>query len=218
MRIILLGPPGAGKGTQADILSKHYKIPHISTGDILREQVKDNTELGQEAKGYMQKGELVPDNIVIKMVIKRIENEDAKRGFILDGFPRNVNQAKELDRELSSSHKEIDLAVYLETSERVIVDRLAGRRICKDCQAVYHIKNMPPEKDGICDRCGGKLYQREDDRPQTIRNRLKVYKNEIQTLMDYYKDSNKLYIVSGDLSAKALFNRLIKVFSEKGIR
>ena len=218
MRIILLGPPGAGKGTQADILSKHYKIPHISTGDILREQVKDNTELGQEAKGYMQKGELVPDNIVIKMVIKRIENEDAKRGFILDGFPRNVNQAKELDRELSSSHKEIDLAVYLETSERVIVDRLAGRRICKDCQAVYHIKNMPPEKDGICDRCGGKLYQREDDRPQTIRNRLKVYKKEIQTLMDYYKDSNKLYIVSGDLSAKALFNRLIKVFSEKGIR
>ncbi|HDM37878.1 MAG TPA: adenylate kinase [Candidatus Omnitrophica bacterium] len=218
MWIILLGPPGAGKGTQADILSKHYKIPHISTGDILRKQVKDNTELGQEAKKYMQVGELVPDDIVIKMVIKRIEERDAERGFILDGFPRNVNQAKELDRRLSSSHKEIDLAVYLETSEEVIVDRLAGRRICKDCQAVYHIKNMPPKKDGICDRCGGKLYQREDDKPQTIRNRLKVYKNEIQTLLDYYKDSNKLYIVSGDLSAKALFNKLIKVFSEKGIR
>jgi len=218
MRIILLGPPGAGKGTQADILSKHYKIPHISSGDILRKEVKDNTELGQEAKRYMEKGELVPDDIVIEMVIKRIENEDAKKGFILDGFPRNVNQAKELDKELSSAHKEIDLTVYLETSEEVIIDRLAGRRICKNCQAVYHIKNMPPEKDDICDRCGGRLYQRKDDKPQTIRNRLKIYRNEIQALMDYYKDSNKLYIVSGDLSAKALFDKLIKIFSEKGIR
>jgi len=218
MRIILLGPPGAGKGTQADILQKHYKTAHISTGDILREQVKENTDLGIKAKEYMDKGELVPDSIVIKMVIDRIGKEDTGRGFILDGFPRNVNQAEELDKKLKENNKEIDLAVYLKTSEDVIIKRLSGRRICKSCQAVYHIINMPPKKEGICDKCGGPLYQREDDRLKTIKNRLKVYKEESAELIDYYRDIDKLYVISGDLEAQALFNKLTEVFGKKGIK
>jgi adenylate kinase len=208
MRIILLGPPGAGKGTQADILSKHYNIPHISTGDILREQVKEKEDLGIKAKEYMQKGELVPDEIVIKMVMIRLSKPDAERGFMLDGFPRNLHQAKELNKQLEENDKEIDLAVYLETSEGIIIERLSGRRICKNCQAVYHNKNMPPKKEGVCDKCGGELYQREDDKLETIKNRLKVYNQEAEELIDYYKEKDKLYVVSGDLSAEALFNKL----------
>lgn len=215
MRIILLGPPGAGKGTQADILSRHYNILHLATGDLLREEVKRNTNLGQQAKEYMHKGELVPDNIVIDMVINRLEIQDAESGFILDGFPRNVNQAKELDKKLKESNKEIDLAIYLETSEDVIVKRLSGRRICKNCQAVYHIINIPPKIENVCDKCQGELYQREDDKPQTIKNRLKVYKKETSALIGYYKDIDKLYLTSGDLEAQTLFNNLSKVFAVK---
>ena len=218
MRIILLGPPGAGKGTQADILQKHYKALHISTGDILREQVKENTDLGIKAKEYMDKGELVPDSVVIKMVIDRIGKEDTGRGFILDGFPRNVNQAEELDKKLKENNKEIDIAVYLKTSEDIIIKRLSGRRICKSCQAVYHIINMPPKKEGICDKCGGSLYQREDDRLKTIKNRLKVYKEESAELIDYYRDVDKLYVISGDLEAQVLFSELTGGFDEKGIK
>lgn len=218
MRLILLGPPGAGKGTQAHILSGYYNIPHISVGDILREQVKENTDLGNKAKKYMEKGELVPDSIVINMVIERVQRLDAGSGFILDGFPRNVNQAEELDKVLKSNSKEIDLTIYLKTSEDVIIQRLSGRRICKNCQAVYHIKNMPPKEDGICDKCGDELYQREDDKPETIKKRLKVYQQESQGIIDYYKNTNKLYVISGDLSAEALFDKLKEVFTKKGIK
>jgi adenylate kinase len=218
MRLILLGPPGAGKGTQANILSRRYHIPHISTGDILREQVKEGTDLGKKAKNYMDKGELVPDNLVIKMVIERLEQKDAQRGFILDGFPRNVNQAKELDGELKKKDKDIDLAIYLKTSENIIIKRLSGRRICKQCQAVYHITNMPPKKEGICDKCQGKLYQREDDKPQTVKNRLRVYQEETSDLIDYYRNEDKLYVTSGNLDADALYEKLVEVFKNKEIQ
>lgn len=217
MRIILLGPPGAGKGTQANILSERYSIPHIAAGDLLRKEVKDKTDLGLEAESYMQKGELVPDEIVIKIIIKRLKESDTGKGFILDGFPRNVAQAEELEERLRESKKEIDLVIYLETSEDIIIKRLSGRRICSNCQAVYHAVNMPSKVEGICDKCQGKLYQRVDDKPETIKNRLKVYHQETTALIDYYKNINDLRVVSGDLDAKALFDNLTAIFNEKKI-
>ncbi|MCK5306196.1 MAG: adenylate kinase [Candidatus Omnitrophica bacterium] len=215
MRIILLGPPGAGKGTQADILSDHYNIAHIATGDLLREEVDNDTALGQKAKEYMRKGELVPDSLVIKMVLKRLENPDTKNGFILDGFPRNINQARELSAGLKDKKIEIDLTVYLETSEEVIIKRLSGRRICRSCRAVYHIVNVPPKVEGVCDRCGGELYQRVDDNSQTIKKRLMVYEQETASLIDFYKGLDKLYVASGDIDAQQLFHNLTEVFGKK---
>lgn len=217
MRLVLLGPPGAGKGTQAEILSEHYGILHIATGDLLREEVKNSTELGRQAQGYMNKGELVPDEIVIRMVLNRLDSDEAEKGFILDGFPRNVNQAKELDNKLKDIDKELDIVVYLETAEDVIVERLSGRRICKNCGAVYHVKNRPPRKEGVCDKCGGELYQRQDDEPETIKNRLQVYRKQTESLIDYYRDQGRLSVVSGDIDAQELFNGLKELFKQKSI-
>ena len=214
MRLILLGPPGAGKGTQSIVLSKKYNIPHISTGDILRESVKKSLPLGVKAKSYMDKGELVPDEIVTGIVVERLKDADTKRGYILDGFPRTVKQAEDLDAALKSSGSSIDMAVYFDTSEAVAIERLSGRRVCKGCGFNYHVKNIPPKKDGVCDKCGGELFQRPDDKEDTVRNRLKVYEAQTKPLIEYYTKKGIIKKVSGDLGVDGLFKVLSKVFRD----
>lgn len=217
MRLILLGPPGAGKGTQAHILSNHFAIPHISTGDLLREAIKLNKPVGNRAKSFMEKGELVPDEIVVEIVTDRIREKDAAYGFILDGFPRTVAQAEALDKSLIGLKIKIDLAIYLETSEKIVIARLSGRRVCRNCAFNYHLKNMPPKKTNICDKCGGELYQRPDDGEQTVKNRLNVYERQTASLIDYYRRKGMLEKVSGDLEAGELFTTLKKLFANLGI-
>ncbi len=192
MRLILLGPPGVGKGTQAVELSKELSIPHISTGDILREAVKNRTETGLNAKQYMDKGELVPDQIVIELVKDRISGQDCEKGFLLDGFPRTVVQATALDSELSAINQPIDNVIQLYADENEIVIRLTGRRMCPVCSKLYHIKYMPPRVEGICDVDNEKLIQRTDDQEATVRNRLKVYDAKTKDLIDYYNDKGLL--------------------------
>ena len=211
MNLVLLGPPGAGKGTQAKVLSKEFKSLHVSTGDMLRDAVKNETEVGKVAKGYMDKGELVPDNVVIDIVKERISKDDAKNGFMLDGFPRTDEQAIKLDEALTSAGKKLDLVLYFKTSKEISISRLSGRRVCPACGAIFHIKNMPPKKDGTCDRCGAKLIQRDDDKEDTIRRRLVVYENDTKSLIKYYIDKGILKKVSGDLDVAELFDK-IKVF------
>ena len=204
MNVIFLGPPGAGKGTQAKLLSEKYHIPHISTGDLLREVASHNgSTLGQEVKRIMQGGKLVPDQMVIRLVAERLKGEDAKRGFILDGFPRNEAQARGLDQVLERQHCRIDLVVYFETSLPTILSRLSGRRVCRECGANYHVRNIPPKKEGRCDLCGGELYQREDDQEETVRKRLQVYHQETTPLIEYYRSQGRLQGISGDLSLSA---------------
>lgn len=208
MKLILFGPPGAGKGTQAKLLIEKFKLPHISTGDILRGEVKNNTELGRQAKGYMESGKLVPDTLVTEMVKKRMQGPDLKNGFILDGYPRTESQAKSLDEILAGG---IDKAIYLATSEKVVVQRLTGRRVCPKCGTNYHLINMPPKKDMICDQCHVDLFQRPDDNEATVRNRLNVYLKESSGVLDYYRKQGKLEDVSGDLGSEKVF----KIVSEK---
>lgn len=209
MRIILLGPPGAGKGTQAKALAHRLNLPHISTGDLLRQNVSSGTELGKQAKDFMNKGTLVPDDLVTRILIQRIEQPDIKAGFILDGYPRNINQAKALDDMLSGRNMGIDVVVYLDTSEPVIIQRLSGRLVCSLCGANFHIKNMPPKKDMICDNCGGRLYQRSDDNEETIKKRLEVYLEETSGLIQYYEARQKLYRISADEEAEIVLNNII---------
>lgn len=217
MRLILLGPPGAGKGTQADVLSSKFKIPHISTGDILREAVREGSQIGKSAKSFMDRGELVPDDIVIKIVVERFTKKDSAGGFILDGFPRTKRQAEDLDKALNSKDISIDRVLYFKTSPETIISRLSGRRICPKCNAIYHIKNNPPQKDNFCDKCGAKLYQREDDKEETIKKRLKVYEKTEEELIDYYKNRGILKEVSGDLGVEKLFRSLIDSFKKDGL-
>ena len=198
MRIILLGPPGAGKGTQSKRLAEELSLPHISTGDILRQNVKDSTPLGRQAKDFMDKGLLVPDELVADMLSKRFNEPDVKIGFILDGYPRNISQAKTLEDMLKEKKMEIGLVVYLDTSDTVIIQRLTGRLVCEKCGMNFHVKNMPPKTKGICDNCGGALYQRSDDREATVRRRLNVYKNEVSSLIKYYEEKKKLHRLSAD--------------------
>ncbi|MFA5145774.1 MAG: adenylate kinase [Candidatus Omnitrophota bacterium] len=214
MNIILLGPPGAGKGTQAGVLSKTYRLPHISTGDILREAVKHGSELGRKAKTFMDKGELVPDEVVTGIVAERLKEPDTRSGFMLDGFPRTLRQAQDLDGALSANRMGLDLVLYFETSPDVAIDRLTGRRVCKKCGFNFHIRNIPPKQAGICDHCGGELMQRPDDKEETVRNRLKVYEDQTKPLVDYYMKQKKLKRVSGDLGVDALFKVLSKTFAE----
>ena len=210
MRIILLGPPGVGKGTQAETLAKHLNMIHICSGNLLRQAVNEGKELGRKAKSFMDKGELVPDYLVSQLILERIGQADAKHGFILDGYPRNINQATELDRVLSNNQDKIDWVIYLDASQEVIIQRLTGRRICSGCQAVFHIKNMPPKKEGICDYCGGKLYQRADDNEQTIKNRLKVYQQSTSSLIDYYRKQNKLMHIIANEEADVVLNKMLE--------
>ena len=198
MNLLLVGAPGAGKGTQATVISKKYLIPHISTGEILRNNIKEGSALGKEAKAYVESGQLVPDELVIKMVTERIMGPDCTQGFILDGFPRNYKQAEALTACLKKRGKEIDTALNFDASEQVIIDRLTGRRICSQCEAIFHIRNMPPRVDGICDLCSGKLVQRKDDQEDTIRNRLKVYRESAQPLLDYYEEQGLLVTIPAD--------------------
>lgn len=214
MRLILLGPPGAGKGTQALVLSQNYNIPHISTGDILREAVKNGLPLGVKAKSFMERGELVPDEIVTGIVVERLKRGDVKKGFILDGFPRTLKQAMDLESALKKESISIDMALYFETSPKVAIERLSGRRVCKVCGYNYHVKNIPPKREGICDKCGGELFQRPDDKEETVRNRLKIYEEQTKPLVDYYTKKGVLKKVSGDLGVDELFKVLSKIFSD----
>ena len=214
MRIVLLGPPGAGKGTQSVVLSKEYKLPHISTGDILRESVKAVQPLGLKAKEYMDKGELVPDEVVTGIVAQRLKAPDTRNGYILDGFPRTLKQAEDLDRELKKMNSGIDIVLYFATSTAVAIERLTGRRVCRSCGFNYHVKNIPPKKEGICDKCRGELFQRPDDKEDTVRNRLKVYEDQTKPLIDYYSKKGILKTVSGDMGVDELFKVLSKIFKD----
>jgi adenylate kinase len=215
MKLVLLGPPGAGKGTQSVVLSKTYSIPHISTGDILRESVKSGQPLGLKAKSFMDKGELVPDDVVVGIVVDRLKKDDTKKGYILDGFPRTVRQAEELDKALKAIPSSIDMVLYFETSAKTAIERLTGRRVCKACGFNYHVKNIPPRKAGICDKCGGELIQRPDDTEATVLNRLKVYEAQTKPLIDYYTRSGALSKVSGDLGVNELNKVLSELFAAK---
>lgn len=214
MKLILLGPPGAGKGTQSVELAKSYSVPHISTGDILRESVKAGLPLGLKAKSFMDKGELVPDEVVIGIVAERLKNPDTKKGFILDGFPRTVKQAIGLDEALETIKSGVDMVVYFQTSSAVAIERLTGRRVCKSCGFNYHVKNMPPKVANVCDKCGAQLYQRPDDNEATVLNRLKVYEEQTKPLVDYYAKQGILKKVSGDLGVRELFKVLAQIFAE----
>lgn len=198
MVILFLGAPGAGKGTQAALISKKLGIPHISTGDIFREAVSLGTELGKKAKEYMDRGELVPDEIVIGIVKERISQDDCKNGFVLDGFPRTVAQAEALDAVLQEMGMKIDHVFNVEVSEDEVVRRLTGRRTCKSCGAVYHVEFNPPKEQGACDSCGSELYQRDDDREETVRNRMRVYQEKTAPLIDYYSGKGVLRNIMGE--------------------
>ncbi|MEJ5299923.1 MAG: adenylate kinase [Thermodesulforhabdaceae bacterium] len=211
MNIILLGPPGAGKGTQAKRLIERYGIPQISTGDMLRAAVAEKTPLGLEAKKYMDAGQLVPDSVVIGLVKERIQKDDCKKGYMLDGFPRNVSQAETLDKMLSELGQKIDHVVCIEVPEDELVQRLTGRRTCRQCGAGYHVMFDPPKKDGVCDKCGGELYQRDDDNVQTVTSRLKVYKDQTEPLIAYYEKQGKLRRINGLGSIDEIFNRIVAV-------
>jgi adenylate kinase len=213
MNIILLGPPGAGKGTQAKMLIDEYEIPQISTGDILRAAVKEGTPLGKEAKSYMDKGELVPDSVVIGIVEERIQEPDCKKGYMLDGFPRTVPQAEALDEMLSKLGAQIDHVVSIEVANEELVKRLTGRRTCRECGAGYHVMFDPPKVEGICDKCGGELYQRDDDNEETVSSRLNVYESQTLPLIDYYKAKEKIRPIDGVGDIKEIFERITGVLS-----
>jgi len=211
MRLVLLGPPGAGKGTQAVMLSEKLGFLHLSTGDILRANVKKGTDIGKKAQSFMVKGELVPDDMVIEMMLDEIRSSDRNKGFILDGFPRTVYQANKLDSELLKLNLSIDLVAYFKTSIDTVIFRLTGRRLCKECGANYHIVNMPPKKENVCDKCGGELYKRKDDIEETIKKRLEVYNDQTKEVIEHYKKKNILKELSGDLDAGKVFKELAGV-------
>ncbi len=213
MNIILLGPPGAGKGTQAKMLVEQYKIPQISTGDILRAAVKEGTSLGKEAKSYMDKGALVPDSVVIGIVQERIQEPDCENGYMLDGFPRTVPQAEALDGMLHHISSQIDHVVSIEVANEELVKRLTGRRTCRDCGAGFHVMFDPPKQEGICDQCGGELYQRDDDNVETVTSRLDVYESQTLPLIDYYKKQGKVRPIDGVGEIKKIFGRITEVLS-----
>ncbi|MEU8758140.1 adenylate kinase [Streptomyces sp. NPDC048659] len=210
MRIVLVGPPGAGKGTQAAFLAKNLDIPHISTGDLFRANISQGTPLGVEAQSYMKAGQLVPDSVTIGMAKDRMEQADAANGFLLDGFPRNVAQAEALDEILKADHVQLDAVLDLEVPEDEVVKRIAGRRICRnDSSHVFHVTYHAPKAEGVCDTCGGELYQREDDTEETVRKRLSVYHTETEPIIDYYRAQNLVVTISAlgkvdDVTARAM--------------
>ncbi len=211
MRLVLLGAPGAGKGTQAKMLIEKYGIPQISTGDILRKAVADGTPLGKEAKVIMDKGDLVTDEIVIGLVRERLAQDDCKNGYILDGFPRTTPQAEELDNVLTAMNSPLDVALSVDVDMGDLMKRLTGRRTCKGCQQMYNLHFSPPQKDGVCDKCSGELYQRDDDQEATIKNRLEVYEKSTAPLIDYYGKKNILKSVEGVGSIDDIFNKICSV-------
>lgn len=214
LRTILLGPPGAGKGTQAVKIVEKYGIPHISTGDIFRENIKKGTELGKKAQEYMNKGELVPDDLVIAIATARLLEDDCKNGFLLDGFPRTVYQAEKLDEFLEAHNSKIDKVVDISVGKEELMIRLTGRRVCKKCGASYHIVNIPPKKEGVCDICGGPLIQRDDDNAETAANRIEVYEEQTRPLVDYYKKEGNLVLIDGTTGLENVFADIVRALGE----
>ena len=202
MNIIMLGAPGAGKGTIASQMEERYNLPHISTGDIFRANIKEGTELGNLAKSYIDKGALVPDDVTINMTVDRLSKDDCKDGFILDGFPRTNAQAIGLDEAFSKSDRKIDLVILVDATDKQITERLSGRRVCDKCGESYHLVNLPPKKDGICDKCGGNLVHRKDDTEEVVADRLKTYHEQTQPLIDYYKEKKILKRVPGFINSQ----------------
>jgi adenylate kinases len=215
MKIIMLGAPGAGKGSQASRIAKEYQLPHISTGDIFRANLKEETELGKRAKSFMDKGELVPDDITIAMLLDRIHKEDCKNGYILDGFPRTIPQAEALKEALAKKDEKIDLALDVEASDELIIKRMAGRRTCPACGAIYHIVTLPPKTEGICDRCGADLIQRKDDNEETVKNRLKIYHEVTEPLISYYKKEGILEEIDGAEELDKVFEKVKRIIHER---
>ena len=211
MKIIMLGAPGAGKGTQAKKIAAKYQIPHISTGDIFRANIKNGTELGNKAKEYMEKGLLVPDELTCDLVVDRIGQEDCKNGYVLDGFPRTIPQAEALKAALEKRGEKMDFAIDVDVPDENIVRRMSGRRACLGCGSTYHMEHIPPKMEGICDVCGGKLVLRDDDAPETVQNRLKVYHEQTQPLLDFYGKEGILKTVDGTLEMEAVFEKITEI-------
>lgn len=211
MKIIMLGAPGAGKGTQAKKIAGKYSIPHISTGDIFRANIKNGTELGKKAKTYMDQGLLVPDELVVDLVVDRVQQSDCSNGYVLDGFPRTIPQAESLDEALEKLGSKVDFAINVEVPDENIVRRMSGRRACVACGATYHIVHIPPKKEGICDNCGKELILRDDDKPETVTKRLKVYHEQTQPLIDYYTNKKILAEVDGTKDMEEVFGDIVKI-------
>ena len=211
MKIIMLGAPGAGKGTQAKQIADKYSIPHISTGDIFRANIKNGTELGKKAKQYMDQGALVPDELTCDLAMDRIQQDDCKNGFVLDGFPRTIHQAEALDAALGKINEKMDYAIDVDVPDENIVNRMSGRRACLNCGATYHLISIPPKVEGICDRCGSEIVLREDDKPETVQKRLKVYHEQTQPLIDYYKNQGILKSVDGTQPMDEVFKAIVTI-------
>jgi adenylate kinase len=214
LRVVLLGPPGAGKGTQAKLLREKFEACQVSTGDILRKAVADQSPLGKEASEYIHRGALVPDSLIVKLVAERLKEKDCENGFILDGFPRTIPQAQSLDEILKKRGLALDSVLSVQVPPRVIVERLAGRRTCKNCGALYHQDFDPPQKNGVCDRCGGELFQRDDDREETISARLKVYETQTAPLIGYYRERGLLREIDGVGKVEDIRKRLINALGD----
>lgn len=211
MKIIMLGAPGAGKGTQAKRIAEKYNIPHISTGDIFRANIKNGTELGKKAKTYMDQGLLVPDELVVDLVVDRVAQDDAKNGYVLDGFPRTIPQAEALDAALEKINDKVDYAIDVDVPDSNIIDRMSGRRACVGCGGTYHIVYNPTKAEGVCDACGGQLILRDDDKPETVENRLNVYHDQTQPLIDYYTKKSILKSVDGTKGMNEVFENIVKI-------
>jgi len=214
VRVIFLGPPGAGKGTQAKLLAQEWRVPQVATGEMLRESVKAGTPLGREAARIMESGALVPDEVMVGLIADRLRQPDAVRGFILDGFPRTIAQAEALDKLLKDLGQSLDAVVYFDVPEAELLRRLTGRRLCRQCQTAYHVVSAPPARPGVCDRCGGELYQRDDDSETTVRHRLEVYARQTAPLLDYYRGRGVLSSVKGDGDMATISAAIRKAVSE----
>lgn len=208
MRLILLGPPGAGKGTQASSIVAEYGITHISTGDIFRHNIKNETELGKKVKSYLDKGQLVPDEVTIDLVWDRLSKDDCKKGFLLDGFPRTINQAEALQKGLEERGLKLDKVINIDVDKNILVERLSGRRVCKNCGETYHVDNKPTLKDGVCDKCSGEVIQRADDNEKTVLDRIEVYEKQTFPLIDFYKNLGLILTVDGTLSIEDVFSQI----------
>lgn len=208
MRLILLGPPGAGKGTQASSIVAEYGITHISTGDIFRHNIKNETELGKKVKSYLDKGQLVPDELTIDLVWDRLSKDDCKKGFLLDGFPRTINQAEALQKGLEERGLKLDRVINIDVDKNILVKRLSGRRVCKNCGETYHVDNKPSEKEGVCDKCSGEVIQRADDNEKTVLDRIEVYEKQTFPLIDFYKNLGLILTVDGTLSIEDVFSQI----------